>query len=52
MFKLGKLPLPKAAQKPNNNKNPIGDHDRIFTINNNPKDDWDPLWYIHNINEP
>jgi len=41
--------LLKDAQKPDNNKNPLGDHDIIFTISNNPKDDWDPLGYIQSI---
>jgi len=26
MFKLGQLLLPKAAQKPNNDDNPLGDN--------------------------
>ena len=33
MFRLGQLPLPKVAQKPSNDKNPLGDHESIFIVN-------------------
>jgi len=52
MFKSGQLPLPKAAQKPNNSKNSLGGHDNIFTVNDNPKNDWDPALYIQSACEP
>jgi len=44
--------LPKAAPGSNNSKNPLGDHDNIFTINNNHEDDWDPSGYIQSIGVP
>jgi len=44
--------LPKASQKPNNSKNPLRDHDSILTIDNNIKNDWDPLVYIQSVSEP
>ncbi|KAJ8428399.1 hypothetical protein Cgig2_029022 [Carnegiea gigantea] len=42
----------KAAQKLNNSKNPLGGHDNMFTINDNPKNDWDLALYIQSAREP
>ena len=51
MFKSRMLPLPKATLKANNNKSPLGDYDNIFTIGDNPKNDWDPSIYMQGTSE-
>jgi len=52
MLKLGQLPLPKANQKPSNNKNPPGDQESLFTISTNHKNDGDPFKIYTNVSEP
>ncbi|KAJ8437719.1 hypothetical protein Cgig2_003839 [Carnegiea gigantea] len=42
----------KASQKPNNSKNPLGDHDSILTIDNNTENDWDSSVYIQSVSKP
>ena len=42
MFKPRELPLPKAVKKPNNDKNKLGDHNSIFTIDDDKKDKLNP----------
>jgi len=40
MFKSGQLSLPKVAQKPNNDRNPLRNHENIFIIEDQMKE-WD-----------
>ena len=41
MLRSRKLHLPKAAQKPNSDKNPLGDHESIFTFKDDQGNKWD-----------
>ena len=38
MFKFGQIPLPKLAQKPNKDRNPLEIHDNIFVIEDQEKE--------------
>ena len=45
MFKFRQLPLPKAAQKPNNARNPLRNHENIFAVEEQEKE-WDLSMFI------
>ena len=47
MFRLRKLPLPNVTQKPNNDKNLLGDHDSIFSIDSCQEYKWEPTTHTH-----
>jgi len=48
MFKSGQLPLPKVGQKPNNDRNTLGNHENIFIVEHRQKE-WDPSMFIQDI---
>jgi len=51
MFKSRQLPLPKAAQKSNNNRNLLGNHENIFVIEDQDKER-DLSMFIQDISSP
>jgi len=51
MLKSGQLLLPKVAQKPNNDKNPLKNHENVFAVEDQEKE-WDLSMFIQDISIP
>ena len=51
MLKSGQLLLPKVAQKPNNDRNPLKNHENVFAVEDQEKE-WDLSMFIQDISIP